>query len=114
MLVRASARRRRGSSIQGDGHLRARLKLPFAPTGAQRRANEEIAGDMAQGQPMLRLLQGDVGAGQTLMALMALLNAGEAGADRKRVVSGTRWEGRVYHGGRHIIKNKINQQKDQV
>src|SRR3546814_4326289 len=71
---------RRGISIQGDGHLRARLKLPFAPTGAQRRANEEIAGDMAQGQPMLRLLQGDVGAGKTLVALMALLNAVEAGA----------------------------------
>src|SRR3546814_2291325 len=35
---------------------------------------------MAQGQPMLRLLQGDVGAGKTLVALMALLNAVEAGA----------------------------------
>src|SRR3546814_14798191 len=77
---RSSARRRRCISIQGDGHRRARLKLPFAPTGAQRRANEEIAGDMAQGQPMLRLLQGDVGAGKTLVALMALLNAVEAGA----------------------------------
>src|SRR3546814_12708980 len=79
MLVRASARRRRGISIQGDGHLRTRRKLPFARTGAQRRANQEVAGDMAQGQPMLRLLQGDGGGGQTLVAVMALLNAGEAG-----------------------------------
>lgn len=80
MLVRASARKRRGIPIQGDGRLRAMVKLPFAPTGAQHRANAEIAGDMAQGQPMLRLLQGDVGAGKTLVALMALLNAVEAGA----------------------------------
>src|SRR3546814_8795419 len=43
MLVRASARRRRGISIQGDGHLRARLKLPFAPTGRseERRVGKE-------------------------------------------------------------------------
>ncbi|HKR16368.1 ATP-dependent DNA helicase RecG [Rhizorhapis sp.] len=80
MLVRASARKRRGISIEGDGRLRAMVKLPFSPTGAQRLANAEIAGDMAQGQPMLRLLQGDVGAGKTLVALMALLNAVEAGA----------------------------------
>ncbi|MBK5264183.1 MAG: ATP-dependent DNA helicase RecG [Alphaproteobacteria bacterium] len=79
MLVRATARRRRGVPVQGDGHLRAMVKLPFEPTSAQRRANAEIAGDMAQGQPMLRLLQGDVGAGKTVVALMALLNAVEAG-----------------------------------
>lgn len=79
MLVRQSSRRRRGVPIQGDGRLRAMLKLPFAPTGAQRRATAEIEGDMAQGTPMLRLLQGDVGSGKTLVALMALLNAVEAG-----------------------------------
>ncbi|MCF8709121.1 ATP-dependent DNA helicase RecG [Rhizorhapis sp. SPR117] len=79
MLVRATARRRRGVPVQGDGHLRAMVKLPFEPTSAQHRANQEIAGDMAQGQPMLRLLQGDVGAGKTVVALMALLNAVEAG-----------------------------------
>jgi ATP-dependent DNA helicase RecG len=80
MLVRASSRRRRGVPISGDGRLRAMLTLPFAPTGAQRRAMAEIEGDMAQATPMLRLLQGDVGAGKTLVALMALLNAVEAGA----------------------------------
>jgi ATP-dependent DNA helicase RecG len=80
MLVRASSRRRRGIAIEGDGHLRSMLKLPFAPTGAQRRSIGEIEGDMAQATPMLRLLQGDVGSGKTLVALMALLNAVEAGA----------------------------------
>ncbi|OAN57467.1 ATP-dependent DNA helicase RecG [Sphingobium sp. TCM1] len=79
MLVRQSSRRRRGVPIEGDGRLRAMLKLPFAPTGAQRRAIGEIEGDMAQATPMLRLLQGDVGSGKTLVALMALLNAVEAG-----------------------------------
>jgi ATP-dependent DNA helicase RecG len=80
MLVRASSRRRRGMPIAGDGRLRGALRLPFAPTGAQRRAMGEIEGDMAQAVPMLRLLQGDVGSGKTLVALMALLNAVEAGA----------------------------------
>ncbi|MEJ7935672.1 ATP-dependent DNA helicase RecG [Sphingobium sp. AN558] len=79
MLVRQAGRRRRGVPIAGDGRLRASLELPFAPTGAQRRAMGEIEGDMAQGTPMLRLLQGDVGSGKTLVALMALLNAVEAG-----------------------------------
>ncbi len=80
LLVRAAARSRRGRAIVGDGRLRAALSLPFAPTGAQARAIREIDGDMAQTSPMLRLLQGDVGSGKTLVALMALLAAVEAGA----------------------------------
>ena len=80
MLVRASARRRRGMALAGDGRLRAQLRLPYVPTGAQRRAMAEIEGDMAQPQPMLRLLQGDVGSGKTLVALEAMLVAVEAGA----------------------------------
>ncbi|WP_070934306.1 ATP-dependent DNA helicase RecG [Edaphosphingomonas haloaromaticamans] len=79
MLVRASSRRRRGLPLVGDGRLRAALKLPYAPTGAQRRTIAEIEGDLAQATPMVRLLQGDVGAGKTLVALMALLAAVEAG-----------------------------------
>ncbi|MFW9277703.1 hypothetical protein ACN9OY_11960, partial [Glaesserella parasuis] len=65
MLVRASNRNRRGVPLHGDGQLRARLDLPFALTGAQTRAIAEIEGDLAQGAPMLRLLQGDVGSGKT-------------------------------------------------
>ncbi len=79
MLLRASMRRRRGVPVVGDGALRAQLRLPFEPTGAQRRAVAEIEGDMAQAVPMLRLLQGDVGSGKTLVALFSLLNAVEAG-----------------------------------
>jgi len=80
MLVRASSRRRRGVPLAGDGRLRSALRLPYAPTDAQARAIQEIEGDMQQDMPMLRLLQGDVGSGKTLVALMALLIAVEAGA----------------------------------
>jgi ATP-dependent DNA helicase RecG len=80
MLVRADNRRRKGRPLQGDGTLRAKLALPFPLTGAQRRSIAEIEGDMAQGAPMLRLLQGDVGSGKTVVALEAMLIAAEAGA----------------------------------
>jgi ATP-dependent DNA helicase RecG len=80
MLVRASSRRRRGTPLTGDGRLRDALKLPYEATGAQRRAIAEIEGDLQQETPMLRLLQGDVGSGKTLVALMALLACVEAGA----------------------------------
>ncbi|APE28904.1 ATP-dependent DNA helicase RecG [Aurantiacibacter gangjinensis] len=79
-LVRESNKRRKGQALQGDGSLRDKLQLPFPLTGAQRRSIEEIAGDMAQASPMLRLLQGDVGAGKTVVALEAMLVANEAGA----------------------------------
>lgn len=79
MLVRASNRNRRGVPLHGDGQLRARLDLPFALTGAQTRAIAEIEGDLAQGAPMLRLLQGDVGSGKTAVALHAMLIAVESG-----------------------------------
>ena len=80
LLVRGESRAKRGRALAGDGRLRDMLKLPYAPTGAQARTIGEIAGDMAQERPMLRLLQGDVGSGKTLVALMALLIAAEAGA----------------------------------
>lgn len=80
MLVRASTRKRRGVPLKGTGRLTGALRLPYSPTGAQQRAVGEITGDMAQQAPMLRLLQGDVGSGKTLVALMALLTAVEAGA----------------------------------
>ena len=80
MLVRQSNRQRKGQPLQGDGHLRDKLQLPFPLTGAQTRSIAEIAGDMAHSSPMLRLLQGDVGAGKTVVALEAMLVAVEAGA----------------------------------
>ncbi len=79
LLVRADGRRRRGQALVGDGALRAKLDLPFEMTGAQKRSVAEIEGDMRQEAPMLRLLQGDVGAGKTVVALEAMLIAVEAG-----------------------------------
>ena len=79
-LVRADTRKRRGRALVGDGRLRDLLRLPYTPTGAQSRSIREIEGDLAQQSPMLRLLQGDVGSGKTLVATMALLIAVEAGA----------------------------------
>ncbi len=80
MLVRNANRAQSGTPLRGDGQLRARLNLPFALTGAQRRAIAEIEGDLAQASPMLRLLQGDVGSGKTAVALEAMLIAVEGGA----------------------------------
>ena len=80
MLIRQVARRKRGVPLQGDGRLTQQLRLPYTLTGAQSRVIDEIRGDMAQDRPMLRLLQGDVGSGKTLVALLAMLEAVEAGA----------------------------------
>jgi ATP-dependent DNA helicase RecG len=79
-LVRAALDRRTAYAVQGDGYLVDALKLPFALTGAQKRTISEIEGDLVQSRPMLRLLQGDVGSGKTMVALMTLLRAVEAGA----------------------------------
>lgn len=54
-------------------------QLPFQLTTAQQRVINEIAIDLARSQPMLRLLQGDVGAGKTMVAIMAALQAIESG-----------------------------------
>lgn len=78
-LVRVALDRRKGPPIEGDGRLVSQLHLPFALTGAQRRVIGEIEGDLAQSRPMLRLLQGDVGSGKTMVALHALLRAVESG-----------------------------------
>jgi ATP-dependent DNA helicase RecG len=53
--------------------------LGFPPTGAQQRVGKEIAYDLSQQEPMLRLIQGDVGAGKTVVAALAALQALEAG-----------------------------------
>ena len=82
LLVRRDTRLRKGRALAGDGRLTGPFVagLPWPLTGAQRRVTEEIRGDLAQSAPMLRLLQGDVGSGKTLVALIAMLAAVEAGA----------------------------------
>ena len=80
-LARQIERKARGIVSVGTGALQSRVlgSLPYRPTGAQTRAIEEISVDMASDARMNRLLQGDVGAGKTLVAFMALLIAVEAG-----------------------------------
>ncbi len=81
MRKRATEREAKGIRHQVDGELVARFHagLPFPLTGAQRRALAEIAADLAGPHPMHRLLQGDVGAGKTLVALSALLMGVQGG-----------------------------------
>ena len=81
-LARARMRRVKGRALEGDGRLRAKAiaALPFKLTSSQTATLAEIDADMAAPQRMLRLLQGDVGAGKTLVAFLAMLNAIECGA----------------------------------
>ena len=80
-LIRARLKSVGGRRIASDGHLKARAiaALPFALTDGQRTALAEIEADMAGDRRMLRLLQGDVGSGKTIVAFLALLDAVEAG-----------------------------------
>jgi ATP-dependent DNA helicase RecG len=80
-LVRARRRRRPGRVLAGDGRLRAAAlrRFGYEPTAAQLQALAEIDADMTAPHQMLRLLQGDVGSGKTLVALLAMLAAVEAG-----------------------------------
>lgn len=80
-IARSTLRKGKGVVTEGTGALRNKVlkSLPYAPTGAQVRAVGEIAADMAAPLRMNRLLQGDVGAGKTLVAFQALLIAVEAG-----------------------------------
>ncbi len=80
-LVRGSSARHAGRALAGDGRLRRAVlgALPFRLTAGQRRVLAEIEADMAEPTRMLRLLQGDVGSGKTLVAALAMLAAVEAG-----------------------------------
>jgi ATP-dependent DNA helicase RecG len=81
-VVRSRRRKRPGRPLAGDGHLRAQALRRFGhtPTAGQLSAIADIDADMAAPHRMLRLLQGDVGSGKTLVALLACLRAVEAGA----------------------------------
>jgi len=80
LLLRQSQRRHRTPPLAGTGELMRGLKLPYQMTDAQRRVIREIRGDLIQSVPMLRLLQGDVGSGKTLVAIAAMLTAVESKA----------------------------------
>ena len=81
-MVRESFKAQRGRPVHGDGRLRAKIidALPFALTNSQKTALREIEADISAPRRMLRLLQGDVGSGKTVVALLAMAVAVEAGA----------------------------------
>jgi ATP-dependent DNA helicase RecG len=81
-LVRARRQRRRGRVTEGTGTLARQVEagFGFGLTQSQRLAIAEIAADMKAPQQMMRLLQGDVGSGKTVVALLAMLIAVESGA----------------------------------
>jgi ATP-dependent DNA helicase RecG len=80
-LVRDHSKRLPGRALKAEGVLREKAiaALPYQLTHSQREALAEIGGDMASPHRMLRLLQGDVGSGKTVVALIAMLDAVEAG-----------------------------------
>jgi len=80
-LRRDSRRGQAGLTLSKPGELTSNLvkSLPFSLTGAQRRVLKEILADMRSGRSMHRLLQGDVGSGKTLVALIAALFVIEQG-----------------------------------
>lgn len=80
-LLRMRLRKSSGKARIGTGSLISKLIpiMPFALTGAQTRSVQEIGNDLAKPERMLRLLQGDVGSGKTIVALMAALTAIEVG-----------------------------------
>lgn len=81
MAQRKAARRRDPAPAIGAGALSDAMEaaLPFALTGAQRRSLSEIRGDLMGGERMSRLLQGDVGSGKTVVAMLAMADIAAAG-----------------------------------
>lgn len=80
-IVRERVKKQQGRIISGNGMLRKKIleKLPFTLTDAQKNVLTEIYDDQAKPYRMLRLLQGDVGSGKTIVALLSMLNGVEAG-----------------------------------
>jgi ATP-dependent DNA helicase RecG len=77
-IKRSRERAQEGAVVKSRGKLREQLRLPFDLTAAQRRVIAEIDRDLAAPFAMSRLLQGDVGSGKTVVALLAMLSAVEA------------------------------------
>ncbi len=80
-IVRAKMKHQKGRALHSDGRLKQKLAkaLPFELTTAQQRVIKEIESDLSANYRMLRLLQGDVGSGKTIVALWTMLNAVECG-----------------------------------
>jgi len=80
-LMRARMRRVKGRETRGDGRIAAKIAaaLPYALTGAQKRALDDIRADLASDLRMLRLVQGDVGSGKTIVAALAMASVVECG-----------------------------------
>ncbi|HEY9050852.1 MAG TPA: ATP-dependent DNA helicase RecG [Gammaproteobacteria bacterium] len=80
-VLRNKMRMQGGYNLQSNNHLLYRFSknLPFTLTKAQQKVNQVILQDMEQSQPMMRLVQGDVGSGKTVVAALACLKAVEAG-----------------------------------
>jgi ATP-dependent DNA helicase RecG len=81
LKVRAQSNQDPAIAIRLDKPLKAKFlaNLPFSPTGAQSRVVDEIEQDLTRAQPMMRLVQGDVGSGKTLVAALAALPVISAG-----------------------------------
>ena len=81
LVLRDQAQQYKAPVLQSGGQLAQQLlsQLPFSPTAAQYRVSQEIQQDLLQALPMMRLVQGDVGSGKTLVAALAALTAIEAG-----------------------------------
>ncbi len=79
--LRSRLREHAAPALRGDGGLREKFlaTLPFALTRAQQRVSAEVARDLGAKKPMLRLVQGDVGSGKTVVAALAALAAVESG-----------------------------------
>jgi ATP-dependent DNA helicase RecG len=80
-LLRAHHKRQAGRPSAGDGHLRRKIiaALPYSLTLSQHRAIDAVVADLGKPQRMLRMLQGDVGSGKTVVALLAAAAIAEAG-----------------------------------
>ncbi|MCF8475205.1 MAG: ATP-dependent DNA helicase RecG [Emcibacter sp.] len=80
-IMRRQNQKKKGRCLVAKGHLKQALleKLPYSLTDAQKQCIEEIDHDLAAPFAMMRLLQGDVGSGKTVVALLAMLNAVENG-----------------------------------
>ena len=81
LKLRQKTREKGSPELPGTGELKREFlaQLPFPLTGAQTRVGEEVSVDLAQGFPMLRLVQGDVGSGKTVVAALAAIQSVESG-----------------------------------